>query len=130
MQFADDIPNRELQILDAVYQGNYEVQWSEVSSVVGDNTAVFRVMADALKVGGVRVNVTATLEQKIADLLNSSLLTAKLADLLFDQAQIVLPPMNRPFTASTAAMIDQSKKLVEVSIMERRLWNSLVERCK
>src|SRR5690348_671329 len=104
MQFADDIAKREAQILDAVYQGNFEARWSSIISVDGDNTAIFKVMADALKVEGVRVNVSATLEQEIADLLYSSLLTAKLADLLYAQAQVVLPPMNRAFSASTASM--------------------------
>lgn len=113
MQFANDIPKREAQILDAVSQGNFEAQWSEVTSIDGDNTAIFRVMSDALKVEGVRVNVSATLEQEIADLLYSSMLTAKLADLIFVQAQIVLPPMNRVYTSSSEAMVDQSTKLEE-----------------
>jgi hypothetical protein len=111
MQFAEDLAKREAQILDAVYQGNYTAQWNEVTSEHGAHTAVFRVMGDALMIEGVRVNVTAELEQHIADLLYCSLLTPKLADLHFAQAQIVLPPMNRAFTATTAAMIDQREKL-------------------
>lgn len=111
MDFSEDIVQREAQILTAIRDDHYEVAWSQITSEHDGMSAAFMVMEDALMIDGVRVNVSAQLEQQIADLLGASLLTAKLADLVFAQAGVVLPPMTRAFTASTEAMLEQSTKL-------------------
>jgi len=111
MAFPNAIPEREQYILQQVQAGNFEARWSWIVSTHNGHTAVFIVMADALKVEGVRVNVSARLEQQIADVLNASLLTPKLADLIWAQKAVKLAPMPRQITASTPVMVSQSQKL-------------------
>lgn len=104
-------PARDAVILQAIQAGNYEIIWSTITSSISGHTATFRVFADALKIGGVRITTSAYLEQTIADLLGCSLLTAKLADLIFAQRAItVLPHIQTPDATmvSTAVMIAQS----------------------
>lgn len=104
-------PARDAAILGAIQAGNYEINWAEVTSSVSGHAATFRIFADALKIYGVRVTVSAWLEQTLADMLGCSLLTAKLADLLFAQRAITLLPHTQPATAamvSTVAMVAQS----------------------
>jgi len=103
----DSIADREAILLSWVDEGLGEYQWAAVTT--GELT--FYVFADALKFGGVRINATATLEQQIADHLDASLLTARMADLVYAAASRVILP--RTFKASaqmssTAAMVDES----------------------
>lgn len=113
MPFPNTLPERETYILQQVQQGCYEADWNPVDSVIDGHTARFWVMTDALKVDGVRVSVSADLEQKIADRLGASLLTPKLADLLHAQAEIIIDPLPRSITSSTQAMLDQDRKITE-----------------
>ena len=95
---------------------------SEAPSADGaGHTAVFHVFAEPIKVGGVRASVSATLAQRIADALDCSLLTAKLADLLYTQRTATLPPhtqvpdrtmvTTRVMAAQSAWLDDQIAKL-------------------
>jgi hypothetical protein len=111
MTFPEDLTAREAYILEQVQIGAYEARWSTVTSSIGTASAVFIVMADALKVEGVRVNVSAKLEQQLADTLNCSLLTPKLADLIWLQSAVRAAPYPRQITSSTQAMIEHSQKL-------------------
>ncbi len=104
----DHGPSRDKVILDAVRVGNIEIKWGTVFSTDGTNTAAFEVFADSLKIDGIRVNVSAQVEQQIADLLGFSLLTPKLADLMWVQRAVTLKPHTRPITSATSAMIDHS----------------------
>jgi hypothetical protein len=106
-------PERDRWVYDAIASGNFEANFSEVLSSVGGHEARFYVFSDALKVGGVRVNVTAELQQMIADLLGCSLLTPKLADLIWIQREVGLKPHPRQITSSTEAMIEHSQKIDE-----------------
>lgn len=101
-------PEREKAILSNVSKGLYEVTWVPIRSKHGDHEAEFYVSADALKIGGVRFNVTATTQQQIADRIGASLLTPKLADLLHAQAEIKIGPKPRRITSTTAAMFEHS----------------------
>lgn len=104
-------PARDAAIISAIRAGEYDVSWSTISSNSGGHSAMFRVFADALKINGVRVTVSAWLEQTIADMLGCSLLTAKLADLLFAQRAVTLTPHTQTPDASmvtTAVMEEQS----------------------
>lgn len=80
------------EILDRVQSGDCGYSWGEVTSEHNGHVARFYVFEDALKLDGVRVNVSAALEQRIADLLDASLLTAKLADLVWEQSAIQVGP--------------------------------------
>lgn len=110
---------RNAAILDAVRKGRFTVQWATVRSHTADgHTAEFRVFADALKIDGVRINVSAQLAQQIADLLGCSLPTAKLMDLTWLQRTVTLPPfpantIGVPLTEmdTTAAMVKESAKI-------------------
>lgn len=111
MTFPTDLNERNEYILQAVKDGKAQVNWVPLVSEIPGYNAIFYVTSDALKIDNVRINVSAYLQQQIADLLGASLLTPKLSDLRFVQAKIRLEPKPRPITSSTEAMIDQSAKL-------------------
>lgn len=104
-------PARDAAILARIKRGDFDVRWGVVKSAAGGQTVRFTVLADALKIDGVRVNVSASLEQQIADVLGCSLLTPKLADLLWQQRTVDLQPSPQPIDASTEAMIAHSKRI-------------------
>jgi len=103
--------SREADLLTKIAAGDYDVDWVPVTSQAGGHTATFYVTGDAIKVDGVRQMVSATLLQQIADLLDARLMTPKVADLAFAQADVRLLPMPRPITSSIEAMNDQSQKI-------------------
>lgn len=109
--FPESGPAREAHILAQVRHGLFEVEYATVVSDHAGHHAEFQVFADALKIDGVRVNVSARTQQGLADMLGCMLLTPKLADLAWFQRTVTLPPMPRPITATTAAMLDQSAKI-------------------
>jgi hypothetical protein len=85
--------------------------WASVTSSIPGHTATFLVFADALKIDGVRINVSAVLQQQIADALGCLLLTPKLADLLYAQRAVTLTPKPMPIASTSAAMISESQKI-------------------
>lgn len=111
MTFPIDFEQREIYILEAVKAGKAEFAWAPIFSQIGENEGTFYVLTDALKIEGVRVSVSATLQQQIADLLDAMLLTPKLADLRFHSAEQRLLPLPRPITNETSIMIEQSAKI-------------------
>jgi hypothetical protein len=105
-------PARDAAILAYIKDGDYAVSWAEVTSTVGAHTGTFRVFADALMIEGVRITMSAYLEQTVADMLGATLLTTKIADLLYAQRVVTLQPHTQPATSAmvgTAAMIAQSQ---------------------
>lgn len=112
-QYANWSPAREVAIRDAVQAGGAEYAWCTITSTHGEHTAEFSVFADALKIDGIRVNVTAETEQVIADMLDCMLLTPKLADLRWAQRSVSLPPFpgSTIGMSSTKAMKDHSAKI-------------------
>jgi hypothetical protein len=105
-------PARDAAILALINAGQFEVQWSTVRSHTADNAhhGEFRVFADALKINGVRINVSAELAQQIADKLGCMLMTPKLDDLCWLQRTVTLPPITQPPVNmdTTALMIKES----------------------
>lgn len=109
---------REAYILDQVKKGNFEANWVPILSVERLNDGLFHmarfwVLGDALKVNGVRVIANARLEQQIADILGARLLTPKIADLIYDQANIKLLPRTIP---PTKQIINSQGKKVDIWI--------------
>ena len=107
-------PERDAWILDAVKAGEAEGQWAEIKVEAGGHTAIFTVLADGLKIGGVRINVSATLEQQIADVLGAVLLTPQLADLIWaNRVWTAKPHTGAPDNqmGSTARMIEHSQAI-------------------
>lgn len=102
---------RDAYILDQIRQGQFEVEYATIVSDYNGHHAEFSVFADALKIDGVRINVSAQLQQQVADLTGCALLTPMLADLIWVQRQVTLPPRPRAITSATAAMIEQSAKI-------------------
>lgn len=105
---------REQAILDLVSSGKHELFWGTVSSDHNGHHAEFQIMADALRIEGVRVNMSARTQQLVADQLDCLLLTPKLADLAWVQRDTTLPPFPRGNTngmSSTQAMLDHSTKI-------------------
>jgi hypothetical protein len=100
--------DRDTIIRQRIASGQFEVTWLPITSAAKGHTAIFQVMADALKMDGVRINVSATLEQQIADKIGASLLTPKLADLRWMQRGTSLAPITRPIVMDTASMVTQS----------------------
>lgn len=105
-------PARERAILDAVREGAARVEWAVVTSKWGDHTAELTVSADALAIGDdddwVRVSVSHTTAQRIADHFDALLPTTHISDLIFEQAAVRLTPcLQKP----NAAMANTSRML-------------------
>jgi hypothetical protein len=102
---------RDAAILAHVTSGDYDaIEWSPITVQAGGHTGVFQVFSDALKISGVRINVSASLEQRIADLTDCLLLTPRLSDLRWLARNTTLPPFPQATAdmTSTAAMVQQS----------------------
>jgi len=107
-------PERDAFILDRVVSGAIDpISFATITAKTpdGKHVGTFEIMADALRLDGVRVNVSARLAQQIADVLGASLLTAKLADLLYLQRGVTLLPSPQPISASTLAMVEHSARI-------------------
>jgi|ERR1700722_5693563 len=117
----------EAAVLGAVVSGDYNVTFAEIQSQAGDHSATLRVFADALKmdveyqdasgatlqVTGVRVCVSARLEQQIADAMGCSLLTSRIAELRYGARAVTIPPfpLGTNDMATTARMVLESQKM-------------------
>ena len=111
MTFPTALAARETYILDAVVAGDFEANWTTLVWTEKGHTVELDVLADALKVEGCRVNVSARLSQQIADVTGAMLLTPKIADLIYDKAAFRVGPQPRPITSSTEAMLSHSRKV-------------------
>jgi hypothetical protein len=85
-------PAAQRAILDAVARGDCEFGFSTVVTEHNGRKAVFSVFTDALKLDGIRVPVTAITQQQIADLLDCSPLTTKLADACWQYRERTILP--------------------------------------
>jgi len=111
MTFPEKISEREAYIFDQVLAGNFEAEWVPLVYSDGARTIKFDVMRDALKIDGVRVNVSAELQQKLADVFNASLLTAHIADLMFINAVHRVEPCPMTISSTVSSMIKHSKSV-------------------
>lgn len=114
----DDFPSqhgseRESKILECVRNGRAQYNFVKLRTEQNRNTIELLVFEDALKVDDVRVNVSATTQQQIADLLRCSLPTAKIYDLIWHQCEHRVNPHPRPITSTTKAMIEHSQDIDE-----------------
>jgi len=107
----DHGPERDEAILAYIRDSQYTANLVPVTSSIEGHTATFYVFQDALMIEGVRINVSAKLQQTIADMLGCSLMTPKIADLAWMQRATTLTPFTRPITSKTADMIDNSAKM-------------------
>jgi hypothetical protein len=107
----DHGPARDEAILAYIQAKEYTAELSPVTSSYNGHSATFWVFQDALKIEGVRVNVSARLQQTIADMLGCSLMTAKIADLAWMQRGCTITPCTKQITSATSAMIDNSGRI-------------------
>lgn len=111
MTFPEKIIDREKYILDRVVAGSFEAKWTEVSYTHAGKNVKLKVMEDALKIDGVRVNVSARLQQNIADVLDASLMTAQVADIVYVSSVRRIDPAPMPIASSVAAMVKHSSNV-------------------
>lgn len=111
---------RDEIIIQAVTASQARISWARLVSQHNGHTGYFWVFADALKLivqdakgnpVDVRINASAATQQRIADILGCSLLTAKMADLIWDQAKLRLTPSPQSITSSTQGMLEHSKRV-------------------
>jgi len=115
MAFPESPVERDAFILDAVKQGRAEVRWAFVRSSYQGHEGEFRVFGDALKVDGVRVNLTPGGQQRVADVMGCMLLTLKLADLIWAQRQATIPPFPMSQTRHDIEIMGSVQRMVEHS---------------
>lgn len=99
---------REDLLLGYVKDGLAEWSWGAIYHREGDDEILLTVMNDCIKIEGVRIDVSATLMQRIADVLDCTLPTAKMWDILWLGSDVKLAPVTRPITSSVSAMVEQS----------------------
>lgn len=106
-------PIREAVLLNAIDQGLHDPpSWVAVESRYQGHVARIRVSTDALKVNGVRVNLSAIGAQHVADRLGTILPTARILDLVWQNAALKLEPCAMPPDKdmhSTKRMFDHSR---------------------
>ena len=105
---AQNGATRDSQILSHATHGDLEVVWTKI--MVGGRIELV-VTADAVKLAGIRINVSATLQQQLADYFGAMLLTPKVADLAYAARAVTISPQPMPITSSTAGMQQESQKM-------------------
>jgi hypothetical protein len=95
-------------LLNAVTSGNYELEWYPLTIEGNGHTIEVLFSARPLRVEGVFVNVSATLQQQIADALGAMLPTPKLMDLAWLSRPATIQPYTMPIAATSAAMLTAS----------------------
>ena len=104
-------PSYGPMILSAVSSGQAEISWVPVTAAGGGQTLTFWLSARPLRIGGTFVNVSAKLQQQIADLLDALLPTPKMMDLGWLARAATLPAVIRPPASTSAAMEAASGQL-------------------
>lgn len=106
-------PTYGKMILNAATQKEYDLRWAPLRIPSPDGVTVIELLfsADALKMGGVRINVSATLQQQLADVLGAMLPTPKIMDLAWLARAATIPVVTLPIASTSAAMIESSNKL-------------------
>lgn len=113
-------PEREAMIVNYIGLGHYlEPKMVTIESQIEGHVAHIRVMSDALMLGEpddfLRINATMNGEQCIADLLQMSLITPKIADLIRFAAPIQIEPQTQTPDAYMAYTSRMSKHSAAVT---------------
>lgn len=111
MAFPEKIVDREKYIFDRVMAGTFEAKWVDLSYEMSGKKVKLQIMEDALKIDGVRVNVSASLQQRLADVFDASLMTAQVADLVYVNAVRRIDPVPMQISTSVAAMMKHSSSV-------------------
>jgi hypothetical protein len=111
MTFPEKIVDREKYIFDRVLAGTFEASWTTLSYAMNGKSVKLQIMEDALKIDGVRVNVSASLQQRLADVFDASLMTAQVADLVYVNATRRIDPAPMQISTSVASMTKHSSNV-------------------
>jgi hypothetical protein len=95
-------------VVQAVADGRVEHTFVPITVSANGHQATFQVSQDALKIGGVRINASAFLQQRIADLIGAHLVTPKLLDQMWKNRAVTILPCTQPAASSAAAMARHS----------------------
>ncbi|WP_437623372.1 N-acetylmuramoyl-L-alanine amidase [Sorangium sp. So ce1151] len=108
-------PAREAAILEAVRLGrNDPIRWTTVRVADRSHVLELELPEDALKIEGVRVNVTARTAQQLADVLGCLLPTPRIVALAHQQASALVyvgPRTPDATMATTATMVARSRDI-------------------
>jgi hypothetical protein len=102
-------PSYARSILEAVTARDYELTWTPIRA----GRVVFYINARPLRVRGVFVNVSATLQQQVADVLGAMLPTPKMMDAAWLGRSATIEAITRPIASTSAAMVQASAALDE-----------------
>jgi len=102
---------RDQAILTHATSGDLEIAWVPLVVMASGHTVEILVTPDAVKLASVRINVSATVQQQLADYFGALLFTPKVADLHYLARAATIPPQPMPITSSTAAMQQESQKM-------------------
>jgi hypothetical protein len=108
---------RDRYILDAIDRGTIRPAWAPLKVTSGGHTATFYVLSDALKIDGTRLSTSAYTLQQIADKLGASLMTPRLIDRCFLQANVVIPPVRTPQPSDSSKAIETESKMIDDAIL-------------
>ena len=127
-EWLADLPDapgaeRDQKTLDAVSSGLAHCNWVPVTSTIPGHNAVFQVCDDAVWVdlddgSRFRVQASATLAQKCADVMGASLITARVSDLAYKQAAVVLSAT--PMGGDPAMVTTTRSKAYNVAVEKKR----------
>ncbi len=101
-------------ILEAVKAGRFVMIMTPIRSDYRGSTAEIMVSADALKIDGVRVAVSARTQQHVADVLDLRLPTPRICDLAWEQSEVrVKPQLGKPdaHMADWSRIVEHSRKI-------------------
>lgn len=95
-------------VVQAVADGKFERALVPLTVSANGHQATFQVSQDALKVDGVRINASAFLQQRLADLLGAHLVTPKLLDQMWLNRAVTILPCPQPPASTADAMVRHS----------------------
>ncbi|HVI39646.1 MAG TPA: hypothetical protein VM577_03215 [Anaerovoracaceae bacterium] len=119
--------DRDKKILDSVNDGIASCQWLSIVSDIPGNHAVFQVCDDAVHVdlddgSRFRMQATARVAQQVADLMGASLITAKISDLAYKQANVILSSC--PLGAGSDMVTTTRSKTYNTQVEKKRAGQS------
>lgn len=109
-----------MDVVERVRQGQFEVDWATVVSSYRGHTLEISVFRDSMKFDEVRLPSTATQLQQICDILDCSMLTPLVCDLIWQQSSL-------RFDAIVNAPDPVTKKTAIVADLDPIYYSSLVD---
>jgi len=126
----EDLPeklnDREKKILDIIQNQPARVSHTWYPVITPDATYV--VSAQPIRIDGILISLSASMQIQVAKLWDCSLLTAKLVDIIHKYADVVIEPCPRMISSTKSAMILHSQS-VDKQLLKYDTKNKLVSTC-